>query len=290
MTKRLATVREERGAIAVMTAILMAGLLLVVAAIGVDLGNAWSRKLTVQKSVDVSAISAGAMLPRTAANEAAIYQEVADYLNKTSNKVQGQQTTITAAQLHDNNTANGEVTFTTNPRTHLDDTMKVVAPNADVDFAFTGAFGGPADADVTGEATVMVGTPVPNVENVLPMWLPSTCVYGPLAGDIAANPPPNGSPSYTLNSPRYTGSSSMEISTITPTTAVYATPNVNLTITISDIEAGKTGAIIRLTFGNTQYVDYRVTWPTATTARTTIARSPSTWTTRPPTGSPTARR
>ncbi len=81
--------------------------------------------------------------------------------------------------------------------------MKVVAPNADVDFAFTGAFGGPADADVTGEATVMVGTPVPNVENVLPMWLPSTCVYGPLAGDIAANPPPDGSPSYTLNSPRY---------------------------------------------------------------------------------------
>ncbi len=265
MTNPLAKVREERGAIAVMTAILMSGLLLMVAAVGVDLGNAWSRKLNVQTSVDVSAISAGVLLPRTTANEDLIYQEVATYLNKASNKVQGQALAVTASQLHDGNTANGEVTFQTNPRTHLDDTMRVVAPDANVKFSFAGAFG-PNSANVTAESTVRLGTPVPNVENVLPMWLPSTCVYGPLAGDVAANPPPNGSPSYTLNSPRFGGSSSMEMGTVSPATAVYATPNVNLTLTINDIPDGKNGAIIRLTFGNTQYVDYRVTWPTPTSS------------------------
>ena len=73
--------------------ILMAGLmtvLLIVAAMGVDLGNAWQRKVTVQKSVDVSSISAGHLLPKTATNEDAIYAEVANYLNKISNHVTGQ--------------------------------------------------------------------------------------------------------------------------------------------------------------------------------------------------------
>ncbi len=267
MTRRTATVRDQRGAIAVMTAIVMSAVLFAIAAIVVDLGNARSRKLTVQKSVDVSAISAGAMLPRTAANQAAILQEVANYLNSASNKVQGQQAaTITGTQLNDGRTANGEVFFTTNPRTHLDDTMRIVAPDADVDFVFAGAADGPDDIDVSGEATVRVGTPIPEIENVLPMWVPATCVYGPLAGDVAASPPPSASPSYTLNTPRLSGSASMAMGTISPATAVYATNNVILTLTIDDIPAGKTGMIIRLTFGDTQHVDYRVTWATATTA------------------------
>ena len=194
-----------------MTAILMSGLLLVVAAIGVDLGNAWSRKLTVQKSVDVSAISAGVPAAPDGGQRGgrSTKRWPTTSTRPATRSRASKQRPSPPRQLHDNNTANGEVTFTTNPSTHLDDKMRVVAPNADVDFAFTGAFGGPADADVTGEATVQVGTPVPNVENVLPMWLPSTCVYGPLAGDIAANPPPNGSPSYTLNTPNLGSSDSM---------------------------------------------------------------------------------
>ena len=79
--------RDERGAMA----LLMAGtmtLLVIVAAMGVDLGNAWQRKITVQKSVDVSAISAGHLLPKTSTNADAIYTEVANYLNKPSNRRQ----------------------------------------------------------------------------------------------------------------------------------------------------------------------------------------------------------
>src|SRR5918994_7699287 len=93
--------RDERGAMAILLAGLMT-VLIIVAAMGVDLGNAWQRKLTVQKSVDVSTISAGHLLPKTATNSDAIYAEVATYLNKASNVVLGQPGTVTAAQLHDN--------------------------------------------------------------------------------------------------------------------------------------------------------------------------------------------
>ena len=56
----------------------------------------------------------------------------------------------------------------------------------------------------------------------------------------------------------------MGITSITPASAPYATSNVDLTITIGGIPSGKNGVIIRLTFGDTQHVDYRVTWPTTT--------------------------
>src|SRR5687768_7603586 len=94
--------RDQRGAMAILIAGLMS-VLLVVAAMGVDLGNAWQRKVTVQKSVDVSAISAGDMLPRTGSNTDAILDEVASYLNKAGNLVVGQPGSVTRAQLVDAN-------------------------------------------------------------------------------------------------------------------------------------------------------------------------------------------
>jgi Flp pilus assembly protein TadG len=246
--------RDERGAMAV----LIAGLstvLLIVAAMGVDLGNAWQRKITVQKSVDVSAISAGALLPMTAANADSIYAEVASYLNRASNKVIGQPGSVTGAQLHDNDLANGEVTFPDK------DTMNVVAPQAHVDYGLANIIGFDS-TQVTADATVQIRTPLPAVESVLPIWVPATCVYGPLAGDVAANPPPSASPTYTNNSPRNTAN---VLTALTPTSMTYGTTGQTLSIVISAIPAGKTGAILRFSFGNTKYIDYRVTWATATT-------------------------
>ena len=74
---------------------------------------------------------------------------------------------------------NGEVTF-------LDDlTMKVVAPQAHVDYGLANIIGIDS-VEVNAEATVQVRTPILPISSVLPMWLPATCVYGPLAGDVAA--------------------------------------------------------------------------------------------------------
>jgi Flp pilus assembly protein TadG len=264
MTRRLGRARDERGAVAIIGALVMSAVLIAVAALGVDLGQAWSRRLTVQTSVDVSAISAGALLPASSElQKGLIYQEVADYLNKAGNKVRGQAPLVLATQLHDGVPGNGEVYFTANPGTGLYDTMRVVAPGSDVDFTFAGALG-IDDVEVSGEATVQVRTPLPRMQSVLPVWLPSTCVYGPIAADAGSSPPPSASPTYTLNSPR--GSRTWAVTAVSPASASYATPGATLDVTISDLPANKLGAVIRFTFGDTQYVDYRVTWPTATAA------------------------
>jgi hypothetical protein len=236
---------------------MMAGLmsvLLIVAAMGVDLGNAWQRKITVQKSVDVSAVSAGYLLPRTDTNTTEILIEVANYLNKASNLVAGQPGSVTADQLSDTIRSNGEVTFVD------DETMKVVAPQAHVDYGLANIFGFDS-VEVSAEATVQIRKPLAEVSSVLPMWVPQTCVYGPLAGDDAANPPPSASPTYTLNTPR----ADHTTSTISPLSTEYGTVGVAVSVTIENIASGKTGAIVRFTFGDTTIIDYRVTWTTATT-------------------------
>ena len=163
---------------------------------------------------------------------------MATYLNKANNKVQGQQAAITPDQLHDGITSNGEVTFETNALTGLDDKMKVVAPVADVNFTFSGAVG-PDDVNVSGEAIVQVRTPLPAVENVLPMWLPASCVYGPLAGDVGASPPPSSSPTYTNNNPTSNAGTTHSTGDVNPPSATYAAPSVNLSVTIRDIPTGK---------------------------------------------------
>jgi hypothetical protein len=257
--------RDERGAVALVGTVIMSAVLIAVAALGVDLGKAWSRKLTVQTSVDVTAISAGALLPASSEmQKSLIYQEVADFLNKAGNKVEGQALVITAIQLHDGVAGNGEVYFMPNPATGLLDTMRVVAPGSDVDFVFAGALG-IDDIEVTGEATVQVRTPLPAMRSVLPVWLPATCVYGAITGDAGATPPPpNASPSYTLNTPR--GSQTWAVTAVSPASARYAAAGVTVDVTISNLPADKRGAVIRFTFGDTQHVDYRVTWPVPTVA------------------------
>ena len=58
---------------------ILATLLLVTAALSVDLGNAWARKREVQTQVDVAALSAGPCFPGRSAAEDAILAEVAAY-------------------------------------------------------------------------------------------------------------------------------------------------------------------------------------------------------------------
>jgi hypothetical protein len=235
--QRLHGARDERGAVAVMFAVLMGALLLVITAIAVDLGKARTSKLAVQTSVDVTAISAAALLPvSTDEEKELVYAEVADYLNKDGNHVQGQQPDIGTAQLHDGTLGNGEVIFSANPDTGLLDTMRVVAPSANVDFGFAGTLG-VDDVDVIAEATVQVRTPLPDMQEVLPVWLPSTCVYGPIAGDAEASPPPpDESPSYTLNQPNV-NNNSWTLGSVSPTSAAYATQGVSLDVTINNIPA-----------------------------------------------------
>ena len=162
--------RTQRGAVAILVAVL-AAVLLVVAALSVDLGNAWARKRQVQTQVDIAALSAGHLLPRTDTNEDDILQEVADFLNTANNRVSGQEGSVTVAQLKTPALEDGHVTFSSDG-----EEMRVVAPTAWVDFKLVGALS--SGTDVTADATVRVFSEKPRKADLLPFLLPTDCIYG----------------------------------------------------------------------------------------------------------------
>ena len=175
--------RTERGAVAIMVA-LVATALFGTAALAVDLGNAWSRKREVQKQVDVSALAAGWMLPMTTTNKLAIATKVAEYLDDDDNRVAGQDA-VTAAQLVNGNDADGEILFQHDDGTTCTDKctqMRVVAPQAEVDFGFASVLGFDR-TEVQRTATVrMVSSLMPSRKGI-PFWLPTGCGYGPTQAD-----------------------------------------------------------------------------------------------------------
>lgn len=214
-------------------------LLFMMAGLAVDLGNAWARGRTVQKQVDVSALSVGHRLPMRAAaghTEAAIAEDVARQLVR--NGVLGQAVAADAtstedarvtelkADLVDADTTNGDLQFFATAAAAKAGTpecatgcpvMKVVAPEADVDFAFGGAVGADKVA-VQREAIVAVQSAVPPRQKLIPFWLPSGCGYGPTHADTT-NGNSKGAPAaagaWTL--PRTEAASSVMVPAAAPT-------------------------------------------------------------------------
>jgi len=175
--------RNERGVVAIMVA-LLATTLFGCAALAVDLGNAWARKRTVQKQVDVTALSSGWMLPMTSANKSAIANKVASFFDDANNRVSG-QSTVTGAQLINNSMTDGEILFQNDDGSACSDgctQMRVVAPKARVDFGFASVLG-LSHVDVQRDAVVRVTSGLPPTEKTLPFWLPTGCGFGPTEAD-----------------------------------------------------------------------------------------------------------
>lgn len=177
--------RNESGATAILVAI-MAAMLLSVAGVAVDLGNAWARGRSVQKQADVSAIGAGYLLPmdsgKAGHTKADIAAEVATRLNE--NPATGQRT-VTGAMLINSSMADGDIVFEQSgggacanacPR------MTVRPPEAQVDFGFATVMGF-SNTQVQRPATVEVQSELPRKQDMLPFWLPSGCGYGPTQAD-----------------------------------------------------------------------------------------------------------
>jgi Flp pilus assembly protein TadG len=249
--------RDERGAVAVLVAIL-AVVMFGACALAVDLGSAFVRDREAQKQVDVATISAAAKLPMTSANQSQIVAEVAAQLNALPNDIAGQGT-VTSAQLIDLDNANGEVSF---PDAN---TLKVVAPPSTVDFSFTGAMNGADSTDVQRSATVQIRTPIPDVENVLPMWLTAGCMYGEVEGDTDAHADPGASPVYTLNNPKATPGH--RTGDLIPASVDFGASPVTVQVPIFDIPSGQSSVVIRFTFGDTQVVDITAPLTPPTTAK-----------------------
>jgi len=165
--------RDERGAVAVMTGILVV-LLVSVAALGVDLGNAMNRKQVTQNSSDFAALAGANGLPSTATPTV---QLVADYLNTNATSSDGAAecndddgALITAAMLQDGDNTNGEVTFPSG-----DTRIRVVSPAARVQFGMAGVMGFD-DACVSSASTARIASASIGMS---PYYSTDACDQGP---------------------------------------------------------------------------------------------------------------
>ena len=169
--------QDEAGAVAIAYA-LMVVMLLSIAALGTDLGNAISRHTSTQSQADFAAYDAGQLLTTSAragmTPSAAILQQVADTLNANQPQNDGAAcastnppTCVTTSMLTDGNLANSEVQYTSLG-------LQVISPRARVQFGFANIFG-IDDTAVDSAATVNVFSPG---KRVLPMFAVSGCDEG----------------------------------------------------------------------------------------------------------------
>lgn len=220
--------RREQGATAIFVAIL-ATLILSMAALSVDLGNAWARKRDVQTQVDVSALSAGHLLPAiTAVQINAVAREVASYLNTDNNQAVGQDA-VTAAQLLDGDFTNGEAEITNDGKT-----LRVVSPPARVNFSF-GPVLGSNSANIQAEATVELQSKLPPVGKVLPFAVPDGCPFGPgMADTTGPRRSTETSGTYTFSSAR-SGTVNAVTHTPNPLPGGYDIGDAAATVTLGDL-------------------------------------------------------
>lgn len=183
MGARAARTKSERGAVAIVVG-LLASVLFGVAAMAVDLGNAWARKREVQKQVDVSALSVGWLLPMHPSNKQAIADKVAAYFNDHANEVVG-QANVTGSQLINGVSSDGELAFQHEDGSSCTDDcpqMRVLAPAARVEAGLAAVLG--VDyVNVQGVATVRIASELPPKSKTIPFWLPTGCGFGPTEAD-----------------------------------------------------------------------------------------------------------
>ena len=248
---RLTRDREEQsGAVAVLVG-LMALMLMIVAALSVDLGNAWARGRVVQKQADVAATAAGSLLPMsptvTGHHAADIAALAATYLN--DNLSQGQSTT-TGANLLDNNYANGEIKFYNEDGSACTTgciRMTLTPPGAYVTFGLAGTVKN--GVNIQRSATVkLVSLPPPRAK-VVPLWLPSGCGYGPVDGDTSGGASAPATTATTTTATTATTSTSTASSSTTAA-STSATPIAISPVGTHDIS----GSVYSVAYGQAQVI------------------------------------
>jgi len=194
--------RHERGAVAVMFA-LLAVVLMSISALSVDLGNAWQAKRQVQAGSDLAVEAGagikGANLPKTGAVNTCSYgaagalatdqsvKDIAQYLADQANPSQtgasySSMLVNLPGQLTDCNMNNGEVVYgqpkktgSTWTVTYNKNQLSLVSPPKTVDFGLAGIMGFHS-TNVNGVSTVEIKSPK---FSTLPFYAFDGCDYGP---------------------------------------------------------------------------------------------------------------
>jgi Flp pilus assembly protein TadG len=162
--------RNERGAYSVMFALLSV-VMFGMAALAVDLGNAFSRKSDLQGQADFAALAGGHEL--TSSNPSVISPEVLAAVAKSMNfnqPVNGSCTgCVTTSQLTNGVMTDGEVQLIPGKG------LRVTAPKSTVDFGFASVLGQARQKDVQANATVQIFSPG---SGSMPMYAAAGCDYG----------------------------------------------------------------------------------------------------------------
>jgi Flp pilus assembly protein TadG len=170
--------RDDRGAVAIMFALLSI-MLLTVAALATDIGNAAARHTTTQTQADFAALAGGQLMTATGTKgmtvSPAIAAAVAAELNNNQPQDDGvgkttcvqNHTCVTAAQLTDGDLTNGEVRYVSGG-------LQVISPSNWVAFGMAKAIG-IQGTHVSARATVQIFSPG---EHVLPYYAAQGCDYG----------------------------------------------------------------------------------------------------------------
>lgn len=163
--------RDERGAYAVLYA-LFSVLLFGVAALGVDLGNAISRKSDIQGQADFAALAGGAKLTSAFPTSVPIQvaDSVADSLNVNEAGDRECDPCVTGTNLLDGSLANGEIQLTAKG-------MRVVVPPERVDYGFARVLDqtNVGYTDLQTSATVQIFSPG---SGAMPMYAAAGCDFG----------------------------------------------------------------------------------------------------------------
>jgi Flp pilus assembly protein TadG len=174
MANRRRARRDESGSVAIIMAVL-ALVVLGIAALGVDLGNAMNRNQLTQNSADFAAIAGANGLPDTTTPTV---QLVADYLNDNQPSSDGATTecnpdagaTITTTMLRDGKDYNGEVTFPSGTTR-----IRVVSPAARVQFGLANVIG----FENTCVSSVAVARISTGKIGMAPFYATDACDQGP---------------------------------------------------------------------------------------------------------------
>jgi Flp pilus assembly protein TadG len=189
--------RDERGNFAILFA-LMAVMLLTVAALGTDLGNAISRHTDTQNQADFAALDGGRQLTDSVTSTSTVPDAFLDEVTTSLNSNQPQDDNracwrthncVAKSDLTDADLTNGDVrVVTVNGKAGV----QVTAPTARVDFGFANVFG-VNGTSVGAKATVNIFSEGPRV---LPMFAVSGCDWGrqtltdPANGQVVTTVPP----------------------------------------------------------------------------------------------------
>lgn len=216
--------RNERGATAILVALLAVSLL-IVSAFAVDMGHVYAKRSALQSNVDMAVLAAAAHIDGSDSCTAEAVAAATDYLTKPANAVDGQHTVNLGGTADD---GNGYLRC-------IGWRVELTAPVADAPFGF-GRLAGVDGVEVPAFAAAEIKAAAAGF--TLPMYAVDGCDYGPQTiRDDSGLPPAQVIPPLT---PTSETTNDAVLTSVSPSQVPAATTSANVVVTgtnLADVTA-----------------------------------------------------